>query len=117
VLIERIVGGTTMSIAMEPFALLTDEVLARVAGGSTNPGYDPSNDALGRIGPGRGMGFLGNYYTPEALAHDEAVRGAKASGASTAMAHLSALPKLPAAAASWFRARFAPGPQDMQLGA
>ena len=102
---------------MEPFTVLTSEALLRITGGSSNPGYDPANNALGRIGPGRGMQFLGNYYTPEALAHDQAVRGAIASGSSPAMAHLAALPKLPAAAASWFRARFAPGPQDIQLTA
>src|SRR5205809_6939791 len=87
--------------------------LACVVGGN-NPGYNPADNALGRVGPGRGMSFLGNYYTPEALAHDQAVRGAEAKGESPLMAHLGALSKLPAAIGSYFRARFNPGPDDAQ---
>ena len=94
--------------------LRADELLM-VHGGQT-PAYDPNNGALGRVGPGNSMGFLGNYYTPEALAHDQAVRGHLANGSSQAGAHLRALPLLPAAAASWFRARFSPGPNDRNMG-
>jgi hypothetical protein len=96
------------------FTLLDDEQLIRVAGGK-DPGYNPADNARGRVGPGRSMRFLGNYYTPEALAHDNAVRDAKAAGSSGFMAHLRALPLLPAAAASYARARLAPGPDDMHL--
>ena len=45
-------------------------VLETVSGGSD----------LGRCGPGSSMQFLGNVYTPECLAHDVAVRDAKAKG-------------------------------------
>jgi len=99
---------------MIAFEQISDELLASVAGGQDNPGYDPSNNALGRVGPGTGWSWLGNYYTPEALAHDHAVRDAKAAGASSFSAHMGALPKLPAAIGSWFRAKFNPGPQDVQ---
>jgi hypothetical protein len=61
------------------------------------------------------MSFLGNYYTPEALAHDQAVRGGVASGQSRVGAHLRALPLLPAAVGSYFRARFNPGPDDRHI--
>jgi hypothetical protein len=99
---------------MSMFEVLNDEVLSCVSGGG-DPGYEPANNALGRVGPGRGMRFLGNYYTPEALAHDRAVRDRIAAGQNPLMAHARALPKLPAAAASYFRARFRPGPDDMHL--
>ena len=89
---------------------LDDAVLSTVTGGA-NPGYNPSDNALGRVGPGRRMSWLGNYYTPEALAHDKAVRA----GGGGVMGHLRALPQVPAAARSYFRARFNPGPDDMQL--
>ncbi|MEO8700061.1 MAG: hypothetical protein ABI867_08460 [Kofleriaceae bacterium] len=92
------------------FATLTTDLLATVTGGA-DPGYKPADNALGRVGPGRSMSFLGNYYTPEALAHDQAVRA----GGSGVTAHLKALPLLPAAAGSYLRARFAPGPNDMRL--
>ncbi len=98
--------------------IISDQLLVTVAGGQTassNPAYDPSNNALGRVGPGTGMSWLGNYYTPEAYEHDRAVRDAKAGGASTFQAHMGALPKLPAAAMSWFRAKFNPGPQDRRM--
>jgi hypothetical protein len=94
------------------FEVIPEEMLASVAGGQNNPGYDPNNNALGRVGPGTGWSWLGNHYTPEALAHDRAVRDAKANGASGFQAHMGALPKLPAAIGSWFRAKLAPGPQD-----
>jgi hypothetical protein len=96
------------------FEVITGELLATVAGGG-DPGYKPADNALGRVGPGRDWRWLGNYYTPEALAHDKAVRGNLAAGQSPFMAHVHALPKLPAAAASYFRARFHPGPDDMHL--
>jgi hypothetical protein len=88
--------------------------LAVVAGGA-DPGYKPEDNARGRVGPGTNWRWLGNYYTPEALAHDNAVRGAKERGTNGFMAHLGALPRLPGAVGSYFRARFAPGPNDMQL--
>ena len=90
--------------------LIRDEDL-RVVFGGANPGYNPQDNALGRVGPGRSMRFLGNYYTPEALAHDRAVR----SNGGGWRGHLRALPLLPAAAGSYLRARFNPGPDDMQL--
>jgi hypothetical protein len=93
---------------------LSDDLLAAVAGGA-DPGYNPADDALGRAGPGRSWSWLGNYYTPEALAHDQAVRGNLATGSSKVTAHVKALPLLPAAVGSYFRARFHPGPDDMYL--
>jgi hypothetical protein len=71
----------------------TDE-LSQVSGGA---------NSFGRCGPGSSWQFLGNVYTPQCLAHDKAVRDAKAAGASTVQAHLSALPRLPAAISSYFR--------------
>jgi hypothetical protein len=59
---------------------------------------------FGRCGPGSSWKFLGNVYTPECACHDAAVRGAEASGSSHFMAHLMALPKLPAAIGSYVRA-------------
>ncbi len=103
-----------MSITAKPFVVLSADMLANVAGGG-DPGYNPADNALGRVGPGRNWKWLGNYYTPEALAHDRAVRGNLAHGDGQFMAHVKALPKLPAAAASYLRARFHPGPDDMHL--
>jgi hypothetical protein len=97
-----------------PHQTLSDELLVTVAGGA-DPGYNPGDDALGRAGPGTSWGWLGNYYTPEALAHDKAVRGSIAGGSSQVIAHVEALPLLPAAIGSYFRARFHPGPDDMHL--
>lgn len=88
--------------------------LAAVSGGA-DPGYNPADQALGRAGPGTSWKFLGNYYTPEALAHDKAVRANLAGGSSHFMAHAKALPLLPQAVGSYFRARFHPGPDDMHL--
>ena len=93
---------------------LSDEILAGVAGGA-DPGYNPADDALGRAGPGQSWSWLGNYYTPEALAHDQAVRTSIAGGSSHVLAHVKALPLLPAAIGSYFRARFHPGPDDLHL--
>jgi hypothetical protein len=98
------------NVSAEPFALLSDDLLLRVAGGA-DPGYAPADNARGRVGPGRHMKWLGNYYTPEALAHDNAVRA----GGGGVMAHVRALPLLPNAAASYFRARFNPGPDDRRI--
>jgi hypothetical protein len=103
--------GTTMSTTME---IISDELLATVAGGA-DPGYNPSDNALGRVGPGTSWKWLGNYYTPEALAHDKAVRANLARGDGRVMSQVEALPKLPAAIGSYFRARFHPGPNDMHL--
>lgn len=102
----------------DPFSAVSDDLMSSIVGGqqaSSSPAYDPNNNALGRVGPGTGMSWLGNYYTPEAYAHDRAVRDAKAGGASGFAAHMGALPKLPAAIGSWFRAKFNPGPNDRQL--
>ena len=99
-----------LQLSEEPFELLGDDLLLRVAGGS-DPGYNPADNARGRVGPGRHMKWLGNYYTPEALAHDHAVRA----GGGGVMAHVRALPLLPAAARSYVRARFNPGPDDRQI--
>jgi hypothetical protein len=74
---------------------LDDATLERVTGGA-----DPS---FGRCGPGASWGFLGNVYTPECRAHDTAVRGAIQSGSSKPVAHLRALPLLPAAIGSYAR--------------
>jgi hypothetical protein len=93
---------------------LSDDLLTAVAAGA-DPGYNPADDALGRAGPGEKWSWLGNYYTPEALAHDKAVRSSLAAGSSKVMAHVKALPLLPAAVGSYFRARFHPGPDDMHL--
>ena len=101
-------------MSMDALQVLADEDLSVVVGGK-DPGYNPADNALGRVGPGRSWRWLGNYYTPEALAHDQAVRGNLARGESPVMAHLHALPKLPAAVTSYFRARFHPGPDDMHL--
>lgn len=98
----------------DAFEVLTDELLAGVAGGA-DPGYNPADNGLGRAGPGTSWRWLGNYYTPEALAHDKAVRGNLANGSSGFMAHARALPLLPAAVGSYFRARINPGPDDMRL--
>jgi hypothetical protein len=103
--------STTMEFQLETLA---DEQLLAVAGGA-NPGYNPSDNALGRVGPGTSWKWLGNYYTPEALAHDQAVRSNLARGDGRFMSQVEALPKLPAAIGSYFRARFHPGPNDMHL--
>jgi hypothetical protein len=96
---------------------IDSELLHRIVGGQggSDPGYRPDDNAFGRVGPGRRMSWLGNYYTPEALRHDQAVRDHMANGSSLGMAHVRALPQLPAAAASYFRARFRPGPQDRHI--
>lgn len=70
-------------------------VLETVSGGSD----------LGRCGPGSSWQFLGNVYTRECGAHDAAVRTAKANGDPAWLAHVRALPLLPAAVGSYVRAR------------
>lgn len=107
-------GVATIEAETELCEPLSDDLLTAVAAGA-DPGYNPADDALGRAGPGRKWNWLGNYYTPEALAHDQAVRGNLAAGSSRVMAHVKALPLLPAAVGSYFRARFHPGPDDMHL--
>lgn len=97
-----------------PLEALPVDLLATVCG-AADPGYKPADDALGRAGPGTSWKWLGNYYTPEALAHDQSVRTSLSSGSSHVMAHVKALPLLPAAVGSYFRARFHPGPDDMHL--
>ncbi len=83
-------------MSIEPSAL--DLVVA----GATTSGT-PAD--FGRCGPGTGMGFLGNVYTPECAAHDAAVRGAQANGESKIMSHIKALPLLPAAVGSYLQVR------------
>jgi hypothetical protein len=107
-------GVPTIEAETELCEPLSDDLLTAVAAGA-DPGYNPADDALGRAGPGRSWSWLGNYYTPEALAHDKAVRSSLAAGSSAVMAHVKALPLLPAAVGSYFRARFHPGPDDMHL--
>jgi hypothetical protein len=68
-------------------------------------GAGADDNAFGRCGPGTSWRWLGDVYTPECRAHDAAVRGALAQGSSHVMAHLKALPKLPAAIGSYVRAR------------
>ncbi len=81
---------------MQFHQVVDDTTLALVLGGAGDP-------ALGRCGPGASWGFLGNVYTPQCLAHDQAVRGEKAKGTNRVMAHLKALPLLPAAIGSYVK--------------
>ncbi len=69
-------------------------MLAAVTGGA---------DDFGRCGPASGWTFLGDIHTPACAAHDAAVRGAEANGTSKILAHLGALPLLPAAVGSWVK--------------
>jgi hypothetical protein len=101
-------------MAIELLESLSSDLLAAVSGGS-DPGYNPADNALGRAGPGQSWSWLGNYYTPEALAHDKSVRASIDAGSSHFMAHVKALPLLTPAVGSYFRARFHPGPDDMHL--
>jgi len=103
-----------MSNMAEPFEVLSNEMLALVAGGD-DPGYQPQNNGLGRVGPGMGWSWLGDYYTPEALRHDTAVRNNLRAGYSPVMSHIRALPSLPAAIASYPRARWFPGANDRHI--
>jgi hypothetical protein len=74
--------------------VLDDSALSRVTGGADDPSF-------GRCGPGARWGFLGNVYTPQCAAHDRAVRGGIKTGSSKLMAHVRALPLLPAAIGSY----------------
>jgi len=76
---------------------LHHDQLARVVGGA--------DSSFGRCGPGASWRWLGNVYTPQCAAHDSAVRGELARGTSPWLAHVKALPKLPAAVGSYVRAR------------
>jgi hypothetical protein len=75
---------------------LTYDELAWVTGG---------DDSFGRCGPGNRWSFLGDVRTPQCAAHDQAVRDALQSGSSYIGAQIQALPKLPAAVASYARAK------------
>jgi hypothetical protein len=77
---------------------LSPDQLVRVTGGA--------DASFGRCGPGSAWPWLGNIHTPECTAHDAAVRSAEATGSSQLMAHLRALPLLPAAIRSYLEARF-----------
>ena len=91
---------------MQPLTVLADVDLARVAGGEGTPPATTSDPSFGRCGPGSSWKWLGNVYTPQCAAHDAAVRGELAQGTPPWKAHLKALPLLPAAVGSYFRARF-----------
>jgi hypothetical protein len=90
---------------MQPLAVLADLDLTRVAGGEGAPAT-VGDASFGRCGPGAGWKWLGDVYTPQCQAHDAAVRGELAQGTPPWKAHLNALPLLPAAVGSYFRARF-----------
>ena len=82
--------------------------LARVIGGR---GRAPVKSApvkntvaLGRCGPGDGMKFLGNVYTPQCMAHDLEVRGLEDKGVPHWLAQLESVDKLPAAIGSYINA-------------
>lgn len=81
---------------MQFLDVLDDTTLALVLGGAEDP-------SLGRCGPGASWGFLGNVYTPQCLAHDRVVRGEKTKGTNPVVAHLKALPLLPAAIGSYVK--------------
>lgn len=102
------------STTARPLCALCERLLANVTGGK-DPGYNPADDALGRVGWGTSWKWLGNYYTPEALAHDKETRRHLAHGDSLLKTHVLAAPKLPAAVGSYVRARLHPGPDDMHL--
>jgi len=81
---------------MQFHEVIDDAALALVLGGADDP-------SLGRCGPGSSWRFLGNVYTPQCRAHDVAVRSAKAAGTNPVVAHIKALPLLPAAVGSYAR--------------
>lgn len=85
------------------FVTLFDGQLTSVHGGQDQGSQQIP--ALGRCGPADRWRFLGDVYTPECLAHDRAVRQNLDAGSNTFMAHLRALPQLPAAVGSYVRAR------------
>ena len=90
---------------MNQLTALADVELERVAGGEAPPAASNDN-SFGRCGPGSSWQWLGNVYTPQCAAHDAAVRGEIAQGTPRVLAHLKALPLLPYAVGSYFRARF-----------
>ena len=65
--------------------------------------------------PGRSWSWLGNYYTPESLSHDKAVRGNLAAGSSPVMTHAKALPLLPRSRRLVLPCPLPPGSDDMHL--
>jgi hypothetical protein len=97
-LIEESVGDNTMMS-------IERAELEMVAAGAA-PTSTPANDnAFGRCGPGTGMSYLGDVYTPQCAAHDASVRASQARGESKVWSHLQALPLLPAAIGSYLEAR------------
>lgn len=86
--------------AFDPFDPIHDSQLASITGAAS-----PSD--FGRCGPGSSWGFLGDVRTSACASHDAAVRGNLAAGDSKVMAHAKALPLLPAAIGSYFKARLA----------
>ena len=94
---------------MQPWMVLADPDLARVAGGEGAPQTPTTSDnSFGRCGPGSSWKWLGDVYTPQCAAHDAAVRGELAQGTPPWRAHLKALPLLGPAIGSYVRARFGP---------
>jgi hypothetical protein len=91
---------------MQPLTVLADIELSRVAGGEGTPPATTNDPSFGRCGPGSSWKWLGDVYTPQCEAHDAAVRGELAQGTPRWKAHLKALPLLPEAIGSYFRARF-----------
>ena len=90
---------------MHHLIALADVELERVAGGDGPPAAG-NDSSFGRCGPGSSWQWLGNVYTPQCAAHDAAVRGEIAQGTPRVLAHVKALPLLPAAVGSYVRARF-----------
>jgi hypothetical protein len=76
--------------------VLDGETLAIVRGGQ--------DASFGRCGPRDGWKWLGDVRTRECATHDAAVRGELANGTPGWLAHVKALPKLPAAVGSYVRA-------------
>jgi hypothetical protein len=78
------------------FTELAPPLLSAVTGGADDA-------SLGRCGPGSSWQWMGDVRTPECLAHDQAVRGEIEQGTPKWLAHVKALPSLPAAAWSYVR--------------
>jgi hypothetical protein len=97
-------SGSMAAAMTTAFAAIDPAVLASVIGGAAT---DADTAALGRCGPGSRWPILGNIYTPACLAHDRSVRGAEQRGVPKLLAHLQALPLLPAAIGSWVKAKVA----------
>lgn len=76
--------------------ILDGDLLVLVRGGT--------DSSFGRCGPNSAWPWLGDVRTRECAAHDAAVRGELARGTSPWLAHVKALPKLPAAVGSYVRA-------------